>query len=563
LIEAYLPPAKRFFGLALVLVLWSGSAFQGAQKSSSLELNASTLIFTHHGVAENFGGAYVLSAADMDGDLDIDLLAASQTTGDIAWWENDGSGNFREHLLDSTFYGLYTASLVDLDGDLDIDILGGTSFEILWWENDGNQAFVRRTIAPSIDNLRSLFVVDLDNDKDNDLLAAVCGADEISWWENNGAQEFSGYSIDDTFDCAWAVYAVDLDGDGDMDVLAAAEGADEIAWWENDGNQHFTKQSIDSDFLDVRAIFVADLDGDEDVDVLGAASYGDEIAWWENDGSQKFIKHIVAAGIDDPRAVLAADLDNDGDMDVLGNSAANGDVMWWENDGAQNFTGHTIDGNFAGAQAIVGVDIDGDVDLDVAGAAGAAVEIAWWEQEPTAQAIIAKFPYSNGFEAGQLGAEWTVTTVYAGRVQVSNADAYGGIYSLQLDAADFSSPDAQAAAILNIDLSGQSQVVLDFWWREFYDENHLEDGVFISPNGLDWYAVLSFNDGPTTWRHERIDLRSEAERYGLSLNDHFQIKFQFRGNLPIASDGYAIDEVRIDRGEYLQYLPAIFTDSDF
>jgi hypothetical protein len=103
-----------------------------------------------------------------------------------------------------------------------------------------------------------------------------------------------------------------------------------------------------------------------------------------------------------------------------------------------------------------------------------------------------------------------------------------------------------AAAILTVDLSGQAQVELDFWWREFTDENHAEDGVFISDdNGAHWYPLFSFNDGPEFWRHQIVDLDAAAAAQGLTLNDHFQIKFQFYDGSPIPADGYAFDEVQV------------------
>jgi hypothetical protein len=70
--------------------------------------------------------------------------------------------------------------------------------------------------------------------------------------------------------------------------------------------------------------------------------------------------------------------------------------------------------------------------------------------------------------------------------------------------------------------------------------------VFISDdNGANWYQGLSFNNGPSSYRNDVIDIDAAAAANGLTLNDHFQIKFQFYDNYPITSDGYAIDEVQL------------------
>ena len=101
-------------------------------------------------------------------------------------------------------------------------------------------------------------------------------------------------------------------------------------------------------------------------------------------------------------------------------------------------------------------------------------------------------------------------------------------------------------SILAVDLSGQSQVELDFWWDEFGTMDDAQDGVFISSDsGANWYRILSFDADPTTWRHQVVDLDAAAAANGLTLNDHFQIKFQFYDDDPIPTDGYAIDEVQV------------------
>ena len=160
--------------------------------------------------------------------------------------------------------------------------------------------------------------------------------------------------------------------------------------------------------------------------------------------------------------------------------------------------------------------------------------------------VPAGFPYHASFESGGLGTEWTTRFTYEGRIAVSSTNAYSGTYSLLLDDSRNDTTCSFAAAILAVDLSGQTQVELDFWWREFADENHSEDGVFISDdNGLHWWLLFSFNNGPESWQHQVIDLDESVAAHGLTLNDHFQIKFQFYDDYSIPSDGYAIDEVQV------------------
>ncbi|MFQ5406949.1 MAG: S8 family serine peptidase, partial [Anaerolineales bacterium] len=168
----------------------------------------------------------------------------------------------------------------------------------------------------------------------------------------------------------------------------------------------------------------------------------------------------------------------------------------------------------------------------------------------------AGFPFSDDFESGNFGAGWTTFVTEEGRVRVASGYPYQGTYSLLLDDSVSGSQYSTAAAVLTVNLAGQTQVDLEFWWREFNDENHSEDGVFISAdNGGTWYRVLSFNGGPNAYQRALIDIDAAAAANGLTLNSSFQIKFQFRDNYPIATDGYAIDNVSVRVGSVPTITP--------
>jgi hypothetical protein len=169
--------------------------------------------------------------------------------------------------------------------------------------------------------------------------------------------------------------------------------------------------------------------------------------------------------------------------------------------------------------------------------------------------------FSDGFESGSLGSAWVVETDYEGRVRVATEYPAAGSYGLLLDDDTDGGFTSHASSILALDLSGETEVKLGFWWREFDDENHPDDGVFISDDdGVTWYPVYSFNDGPATFIRATIDLDEEANAAGMSLNDHFLVKFQFYDNWPVGGtvmDGYAIDDVIVYSDRYNVYLPLV------
>ncbi len=152
--------------------------------------------------------------------------------------------------------------------------------------------------------------------------------------------------------------------------------------------------------------------------------------------------------------------------------------------------------------------------------------------------------FCDGFESGSLSNHWLTDTTFEGRVQVSSTYPYSGTYSVLLDDDTMISSFSTAAIILTVDLSGQSDVDLDFWWRDFLDEDDAADGVFFSDDwGSTWISATNFIGNQSIFKNEVLDLAAIATANGLTLNDHFQIKFQFYDNYPIPSDGYAIDQV--------------------
>jgi len=65
-------------------------------------------------------------AADIDGDGDVDAVAASVSDDTVAWYENDGTGTFTGHLVDTGADGAYGLFSVDINLDGLLDILSAS-----------------------------------------------------------------------------------------------------------------------------------------------------------------------------------------------------------------------------------------------------------------------------------------------------------------------------------------------------------------------------------------------------------------------------------------------------
>lgn len=199
-------------------------------------------VFVERIVSTNADGALDVFAIDLDGDTDVDVLSASVSDDMIAWYENDGGTPpfFQRRIISTNADWANTVSAADLDGDLDPDVLSASHDDdkVAWYESSGGSppSFEERIITTDADGAIDLFTADLDGDLDVDVLSASGLDDTVAWYENLGGSrpDFREHLISTAADFALSVFAADLDGDLDADVLSASANDHKIAWYEND-----------------------------------------------------------------------------------------------------------------------------------------------------------------------------------------------------------------------------------------------------------------------------------------------------------------------------------------
>ena len=345
-------------------------------------------------ISQETDGPWTVFAADLDGDGDRDVLSASVLDDEVAWYENsDALGTFgTQQVITDTALSAKQVTAADLDGDGDRDVVSASSLDdkIAWYENtDGLGSFdSQQIVTASAKGARSVFAADLDGDGDQDVLSASQSDSTIAWYTNVGSPgQFGPLQVITALAfCARSVFAADLDGDGDGDALSASMCDHTIAWYENgDGLGTFgPRQVITNAAVSARAVFAADLDGDGDPDVLSASPSSAGVAWYENtDGLGSFgAPSAVTTGVDGAESVVAVDLDGDGDLDVLKAPSGNGALTWYENvDGLGVFgTLQVIATGGSGAgKAASPADLDGDGDQDVLSASTIDDQVSWYE----------------------------------------------------------------------------------------------------------------------------------------------------------------------------------------
>jgi hypothetical protein len=298
-------------------------------------------------------GPHSVFGVDVDGDRDTDVLTASVHDDTVSWFENTlPTGIFGPRRIISTEgNGVQSVCGADLDGDGDIDVLAASLLddEIAWYENtDGAGLFgPQRLISDTADAAYAVVAADLDGDLDLDVLSASRDDDKIAWYRNrNGNGDFGAPLVISTAaDEATSVFAVDMDGDGDMDVLSASRNDDKLAWYENtDGAGTFgAEQVVSFEGNGAIDVFAADVDGDADADVISASFFDNTVAWIENlDGAGSFgPRQVLFNAAEGVFAVFAVDIDRDGDIDVLSASQNDDAIRWYEN-GSDDCNGNAV-----------------------------------------------------------------------------------------------------------------------------------------------------------------------------------------------------------------------------
>lgn len=195
-------------------------------------------------------GVVNLKDIDADGDLDA-LVATAAYSGDvIEIFRNNlvpgGTVTFTKDATSVTTgkVGLFNASFEDLDGDTNLDILatevsfgGGPTGNLYWYEDDGTGGYTETAFTTSITNPSVAQLKDLDADGLNDIVlsSGKSGAgNDLVWFKNNGGGNFGAETvIDDTQSQTFVYTVMDLDNDGDMDIASCAFNDDDLNFFEN------------------------------------------------------------------------------------------------------------------------------------------------------------------------------------------------------------------------------------------------------------------------------------------------------------------------------------------
>jgi hypothetical protein len=220
------------------------------------------------------GFTFQIVAADFDGDDHPDILAINELDPDPfdphptdareRLWLNDGTGAFKETArLD---FGNWTdAKPADLDGDLDLDLVVSNTQGTTIWLNDGVAHFKATQQAPPANGIMRA-VGDVDGDSDIDMLGFLEDGEVLSVGKNDGQGAFSFEQNTVTGAPNVLLRLGDLDHDNDVDALR-------YGWNEpfsvllNDSHGHFMPAQVFGGAT-VSQVLLADVNNDTWLDML-------------------------------------------------------------------------------------------------------------------------------------------------------------------------------------------------------------------------------------------------------------------------------------------------------
>lgn len=404
--------------VALALVAWPLLAIDRLSLSVAYAADQAAVRLEERLIRDKYGYAYGIAAADLDGDGDLDLVSSDTTddktpekvNGTLLWFENDGQGNFRQHVIDKNEPGWFERVAVgdiNQDGHLDVVVVLNRAGSLVWFQNPGKpaqQTWTRRNIIQgTLPGAYDVVLGDFDGDGKLDVAASSwTRGSRFMWYRNPGEKGFAAawpeQLIEANLPETRTIRVADFNRDGRLDILGSASAAPLVAWYENQGQPgeaiRWKRHVISTAPAPIHGEPV-DMDGDGDVDVLMAHGMRADLAprekhqivWYENSGKSgqgtQWQMHLIGL-LPDAFEAVAVDLDGDRQRDVVATAwGSAGQIVWFHNPGqsqSSSWTATPLKPKWVNANQVIAADLDGNGRPDFAATAErGANEFRWWK----------------------------------------------------------------------------------------------------------------------------------------------------------------------------------------
>ena len=299
-------------------------------------------------------------AADLDGDLDADLVVARSQENVVEVLSRRGLESFESVLVVATERPVARLDVVDLDADGAPEIIVDEAFDrILIARNDGRGGFLPTFVELSVRG-DVLAIEDLDGDGWKDLIVRD-GARTVHVPNDRRGGFGSDAAVE--LPAANALVFGDLDGDRTIDFVDAVTGSTDLRGWFNHGDGSFELRftMAFAEFLGPAALH--DFDGDGRPEFIVADRRTIHVLRNRGDGSFADPGLRFGTGSAGTRSFAVLDLDLDGHADLV--AADTRGLRILRGTGGLEF--ESVNGvSVGGAVTTFGYsdfDLDGDIDV--------------------------------------------------------------------------------------------------------------------------------------------------------------------------------------------------------
>ena len=336
---------KGIVGLAFVAVLvglgaeptWAGDVAKALQPGA---------FFRKHVIDPDFSNGYQVSAADVDSDGDVDVIALSTEPSQLVWyrnpsWERISIGTRTQRNIDCAPY--------DIDGDGDPDLAVASDFDLADSTHGGNVQWLECPDDPvvqrewevhpidAIPTSHRVRWVDLDGSGSKALLnLPIIGVGATSP-DYAAAVVFKAYSIpadprndpwparvvDDTLTMAHGICVVDWDHDSRDDILTASFDGVQLFRWNGTA---FTKDWIGAGHAGARPtigsseVALGKLESEHTRFVATIEPWhGNEVAAYAEPATSvvPWSRTVIDDALEDGHALACVDVDGDGNDEIV------------------------------------------------------------------------------------------------------------------------------------------------------------------------------------------------------------------------------------------------------